>query len=84
MFSESSLRRTLKSYFDYYLHARTHLALSKDTPEPRAIQPPQLGQVVEVPEDSITVTSDELLEALFTRENPESHQKLTLDKRTAF
>ena len=84
VFSESSLRRTLKSYFDYYLHARTHLALSKDTPEPRAIQPPQLGQVVEVPEDSITVTSDELLEALFTRENPESHQKLTLDKRTAF
>jgi putative transposase len=50
VFSESSLRRTLKSYFDYYLHARTHLALSKDTPEPRAIQPPQLGQVVEVPE----------------------------------
>src|SRR2546422_9382871 len=84
VFSESSLRRTLKSYFDYYLHARTHLALSKDTPEPRAIQPPQLGQVVEVPEVSITVTSDELLEALFTRENPESHQKLTLDKRTAF
>jgi len=50
VFSESSLRRTLKSYFDYYLHARTHLALSKDTPEPRAIQPPQLGQVVKVPE----------------------------------
>ena len=34
----------------YYLKARTHLALSKDTPEPRAIQPPELGVVVEYPE----------------------------------
>ena len=50
VFSESSLRRTLKSYFDYYLHARTHLALAKDPPEPQAIQPPELGEVVEVPE----------------------------------
>jgi len=48
--SESSLRRTLKSYFYYYLQARTHLALGKDTPEPRAIQPPELGRVVEIPE----------------------------------
>ncbi|PYV04460.1 MAG: integrase [Acidobacteria bacterium] len=48
--SESSLRRTLKSYFYYYLQARSHLALAKDTPEPRAIQPPELGRVVEIPE----------------------------------
>ena len=47
---ESSLRRTLKSYFYYYLRARAHLALGKDTPEPRAIQPPELGRVVEIPE----------------------------------
>jgi len=50
VFSKSSLRRTLKSYFDYYLSSRTHLALSKDTPEPRAIQPPELGSIVELPE----------------------------------
>jgi len=50
VFNEACLRRILKSYFDYYLHSRTHLALSKDTPEPRAIQPPEHGQVVEVPE----------------------------------
>jgi len=28
VFNESSLRRILKSYFDYYEHSRTHLALS--------------------------------------------------------
>src|SRR5438552_8103005 len=27
-----------------------HLALGKDTPEPQAIQPPELGRVVEIPE----------------------------------
>jgi putative transposase len=48
--NESSLRRMLKSYFQYYLHWRTHLALAKDAPEPRAIQSPELGPVVEIPE----------------------------------
>ena len=32
--NESSLRRILKSYFDYYQHSRTHLSLAKDAPEP--------------------------------------------------
>jgi putative transposase len=48
--NESSLRRILKSYFQYYLHSRTHLALAKDAPEPRAIQSPELGAVMEIPE----------------------------------
>ncbi len=48
--SESSLRRLLTSYTQYYLHSRTHLALGKDAPEPRAIQSPELGTVVEIPE----------------------------------
>ncbi len=48
--NQTCLRRTLRSYFAYYLHARTHLALAKDAPEPRAIQPPELGAVVEIPE----------------------------------
>src|SRR6516164_2717557 len=47
---ESSLRRTLKSYFEYYHRSRTHLSLGKDAPEPRAIQPPELGSVVAVPQ----------------------------------
>jgi putative transposase len=47
---ESSLRRTLKSYFEYYHRSRTHLSLGKDPPEPRAIQPPEMGSVVSVPQ----------------------------------
>ena len=42
---ESSLRRTLNSYFDYYHRSRTHLS-----PEPRAIQPPEMGSVVALPQ----------------------------------
>jgi len=48
--NESSLRRTLKSYFDYYHGARTHLSLEKDAPETRPVQPPELGSVIELPE----------------------------------
>lgn len=49
VFGEASLRRTLRLYFDYY-HARTHLALGKDAPEPRPVQPPELGGVVAIPQ----------------------------------
>jgi putative transposase len=50
VFHESSLRRTLRSCFDYYHRSRTHLSLGKDSPEPRAIQPPEMGSVVAVPQ----------------------------------
>jgi len=50
VFDEGSLRRTLASYFDYYHRARTHLALGKDSPEPRPIQPPEIGPVVAIPQ----------------------------------
>jgi len=50
VFSESSLRRTLKSYFDYYHGVRTHLSLDKDAPETRPVQPAELGSIVELPE----------------------------------
>jgi len=46
VFHESSLRRTLVSYFDYYHRSRTHLSLAKDSPEPRSIQPTAMGAVV--------------------------------------
>src|SRR6266550_2917164 len=49
VFHESSLRRTLNSYFDYYHRSRTHLSLRKDSPEPRAIHPPEMGSVVALP-----------------------------------
>ena len=50
VFNESSLRRILNAYFEYYEHSRTHLALGKDAPESRAIQPPAMGAVVELPQ----------------------------------
>jgi len=50
VFQESSLRRTLHSYFDYYHRSRTHLSLGKDSPEPRAIQPPEMGSIVALPQ----------------------------------
>ncbi len=47
---ERSLRRILASYLQYYHRFRTHLSLEKDSPEPRAIQPPEMGSVVAVPQ----------------------------------
>src|SRR5580692_6728255 len=49
VFGEASLRRTLSSYFSYYHDTRPHLSLEKDAPEPRPIQPPELGRVVALP-----------------------------------
>jgi putative transposase len=47
---EQHLRGILTSYLAYYHRSRTHLSLDKDAPEPRAVQPPKLGPVVEFPE----------------------------------
>ncbi len=49
VFNEAGLRRILRSYFDYYQCSRTHLALAKDSPEPRTTQPPESGNVVALP-----------------------------------
>jgi len=48
VFNEASLRRALRSYFGYYHKSRTHLWLGKDSPEPRPIQPVEMGRVVAV------------------------------------
>ena len=45
---ESHLHRIIKSYVAYYHKARTHLSLGKDAPEPRAVQPPSMGDIVEI------------------------------------
>ncbi|MGB5742873.1 MAG: integrase core domain-containing protein, partial [Sedimenticolaceae bacterium] len=47
--NERHLRRILRQYFGYYQSCRTHLSLSKDSPKPRAIQPPGSGKVVAFP-----------------------------------
>jgi hypothetical protein len=47
--NEGHLRRRLHSYLRYYNGSRTHLALEKDAPEPRAVEPPEHGRVVALP-----------------------------------
>ncbi len=47
---ERHLKRILTCYIAYYHEFRTHLSLEKDAPEPRAVQSPGLGTVVELPE----------------------------------
>ena len=48
--SESYLHGILRSYLGYFHRTRTHLSLVKDAPEPRAMQPAQMGEVVEIAE----------------------------------
>ena len=50
VFNERHLRRVLRSYVTYYQRSRTHLALGKDTPEARAIDPAGSGRIVARPE----------------------------------
>ncbi len=47
---ELHLLRVMTGYFEYYNQARCHLSLAGDTPEPRPVQGPELGRVVELPE----------------------------------
>src|SRR5215468_4550967 len=49
VFNERSLHRHLQAFVDYYHPSRVHLALEKDTPEPRPIQPPESGRIVSIP-----------------------------------
>jgi putative transposase len=47
--NENHLRRLLRDYLLYYHHARTHLSLDKDAPEPRLVEHPDQGGIVEIP-----------------------------------
>ena len=50
VWNERLLRRTLHNYLVYYQRSRTHLALGKDAPEARAVEPPEQGRVVAIPQ----------------------------------
>ena len=50
VFHEKHLRRVLESYLRYYHASRTHLALEKDVPDSRSVEPPGRGKVVAFPE----------------------------------
>ena len=47
--NERQLRRVLRSYVEYYHNDRTHLRLSKDTPEGRSVELREAGEVVAIP-----------------------------------
>jgi hypothetical protein len=46
---EGSLRRQVAFYLEYYHGYRSHLSLGKDSPDGRAVEPPEFGRVVAVP-----------------------------------
>jgi hypothetical protein len=50
VFNERTLKQHLRAYEAYYHKTRTHLALQKDCPEPRPVQPVELGPIVSIPE----------------------------------
>jgi len=50
VFNEASLHRHVRSFVAYYHESRTHLSLDKDSPDPRAVQPPELGRIVAIPQ----------------------------------
>jgi len=45
VWNERSLCRILHSYFHYYERSRTHLALAKDAPVPRAVDQAENGRI---------------------------------------
>ncbi len=48
IFNRKHLHRILTSYREYYLTARTHLALDKNSPVPRKIEPRSKGKVIAI------------------------------------
>jgi putative transposase len=50
IFNEAALNWQVKSFAEYYHRSRTHLSLSKDSPESRVVQPLELGRIVAIPQ----------------------------------
>jgi putative transposase len=50
VFNDASPYRHVKSFLAHYHESRTHIALAKDTPETRSVQPPELGRIVAIPQ----------------------------------
>jgi hypothetical protein len=48
--NDASLYRHVKSFVAYYHKSRTNLSLDKDAPEPRPVQPPEIGRVIAIPQ----------------------------------
>ena len=50
VFNERCLYRHVQNFIRYYHRSRTHLALQKDSPEPRPIQPADSGRIITISE----------------------------------
>ena len=48
--NEAQLMRILKDYFAYYHESRAHLSLDRNAPMPRAIEGPEEGDVISIPQ----------------------------------
>src|SRR5690349_3218168 len=48
-FNERGLLRHIQEFLNYYHRNRPHLSLTKDSPEPRPVQPPESGRIVSIP-----------------------------------
>ena len=48
--NEASQYRQVKSFVTYYHESRTYLSLGKDSPQSWAVQPPELGRIVAIPQ----------------------------------
>jgi putative transposase len=48
VFTEESLRHTIRAYIGYYHRSRLHLSLDRDSPDPRPVQ--SIGAVINIPE----------------------------------
>jgi hypothetical protein len=55
VFNETSLYRYMKSFVTYYHESGTHLALGKDSPESRPVQPPELGGIVATRKSAVSI-----------------------------
>jgi putative transposase len=48
--SERHLRNILTAYFAYYHHTRPYLSLTKDAPDGRPVEPPEMGKIMPIRE----------------------------------
>ena len=48
VFNQQHLRRILTDYVNYYHRHRTHRSLEQDCPQPRAVEPPDQGKIIEL------------------------------------
>ena len=48
--NEAHLMHILTDYFAYYHESRPHLSLDRNAPTPRAIEPPERGNVIPIPQ----------------------------------